>query len=109
MTEFSGAIPDGMKMPATLRSAGQIQGNRPGRFKLSKGQRKPVPIFFAHARRKNEWFFIDEQGQKYPLTAQPTRVVLQIYGGKETQVVRIFIDTDAGWKPHPNLEAVTKL
>ena len=45
MTEFSGTVPAGMKMPATLRSAGQIQGNRPGRLKLSRGQRKPIPIF----------------------------------------------------------------
>jgi hypothetical protein len=109
MTEFSGTVPAGMKIPATLRSAGQIQGNRSGRFKLSSGQRKPIPIFFASTRRKNEWFFIDERGGKYPLVAQPTRISLQIYGGKETQVARLFIDTDAGWTPHPRLETVTNL
>ena len=91
MTEFSGTVPAGMKMPATLRSAGQIQGNRPGRLKLSRGQRKPIPIFFTSTRRKNEWFFIDERGKKYPLVAQPARVCLQIYGGKETQVWPSFL------------------
>jgi hypothetical protein len=107
ITEFSGTLPDGMKMPATLRSADQIQGNCFGRFKLSKGQRKPIPIFFVLRTRKNEWFFIDERGKKYPLTAQPTRVVLHIYGGKETRLVRLFIDVDAGWNPFPRLETVT--
>ena len=104
--EISSHWPGQMPNPLVLRTDGQIRRNGTGRFILSQGQSKTVPILFRGATRANEWFFFDENGNKYFISANPIKIVLSLYGATETKTVLIFLDVDAGWNPFPSLEIV---
>jgi hypothetical protein len=104
--QFSGVRPVGMPMPLVLRTDGQIRNALNGRFMLSAGQPTTIPIVYKGPVRKNEWFFFDETGAHYLIPANPTKVVLGIYGGKFDGKLLVFIDTDAGWQPTPSMSTV---
>ena len=56
--EISRAYPEKMPVPLILRTRGQIDGKRSGRFTLSPNQPKTVPIIYRNPNRNNEWYFI---------------------------------------------------
>jgi hypothetical protein len=106
MEQFSGTIPSTMPMPLVLRTDGQIRGERSGRFMLSKGQPKTVPILFVGPTRKDEWYFIDEHGKKYFVPAGPAKMVIGVYGGVESVKALVNVDVDAGWEAYPSVKTV---
>jgi hypothetical protein len=107
MIEFSGVVPDKMPMPLVLRTAAQIRAGDRGRFSLSSGQEVVVPLVFYRPERSNEWFFFDESGAAYFVPANPTKMILRIYGGSAPGNAVVFIDVDAGWKPFPSIKTVS--
>jgi hypothetical protein len=108
ITKFSRVRPKGMPMPLTLRTEEQVRGGGAGRFTLSKGQRKAIPILFVRTQRANEWFFFDENKKQYFIPAHPTELRLRIYGGDEPLAVVLFIDVDAGWNALAKLTMTSK-
>jgi hypothetical protein len=105
MIEFSGIAPDGMPMPLQLRTGVQIRAGERGHFSLASGQEVVVPLAFCPERR-NEWFFFDESGKAYFIPANPTKMILRIYGGGAPGNALVFIDVDAGWKAFPSIKTV---
>jgi hypothetical protein len=106
IVELSGVIPDGMAMPFVLRNDRQIRAGERDNFPLSKRQKAVIPLIFRGPIRPNEWFFIDENGTKYFLPANPTKIIVRVYGGKAPGTALIFIDLDAGWNVFPSVKTV---
>ena len=109
MTELSGRRPADLQMPLTLRTDGQIRGHEHGHFQLLRGQERTIPLIFRLPRRANEWFFFDECARKYPLSANPTKMIVRIYGGASPGNALVFVDLDAGWKVFPSVKAVPSI
>jgi hypothetical protein len=58
--------------------------------------------------RANDWFFFDEHGKKYFLSADPTKMILRIYGGPAPGNALVFIEASrAAWTRSPLLLACT--
>jgi hypothetical protein len=106
MTEFSRSTPEGMPMPFTLRTDSQIRNNERGSFPILPAQQAIVPLAFRSPQRANEWFLFDENGQNYFIPADPTKMLLRIYGGAAPGAAVAFIDTDAGWNAMPSIQTV---
>lgn len=106
MTEFSRSAPERMPMPFTLRTDSQIRNNERGSFPILPGQQAIVPLAFRSPKRANEWFLFDENGQSYYIPADPTKMLLRIYGGATPGAAVAFIDTDAGWNAMPSVQTV---
>jgi hypothetical protein len=104
MTEFTRAIPERMAMPLTLRTDSQIRNSERGAFFLLAGQEAVIPLAFRSPHRNNEWFLIDENGQSYFIPADPTKMLLRIYGGAGPGGALVYIDSDAGWNAFPSVE-----
>lgn len=94
---FSGHLPPDMPIPFVLRTEGQIRGKRSGRFNLSSGEHKTIPILYRNPKRKNEWFLFDENGNRFFTPARPVELVLGIYGGKYNLKEKIDLDVGAEW------------
>lgn len=80
-----------MPLPLVLRTEGQIMGERTGRFNLSSGQTKKVPIIYAAAHRPLEWYLFDETGQEHHFVARDTEIVVAVYGGTKNCKAKIRI------------------
>jgi hypothetical protein len=106
MTEFSGVLPDGMPLPFTLRTDSQIRNDQRGSFSLSARQETMIPLAFHAPKGANEWFLFDENGQRYFIPANPTKMLMRIYGGAAPGSALAFIDTDAGWNALPSVQTV---
>jgi hypothetical protein len=106
MAELSGTVPEGMPLPFTLRTDSQIRNNQRGSFPLLARQESMIPLVFHSPKRSNEWFLFDESGHRYFLQANPTKMLLRIYGGASPGSALVFIDTDAGWNPLPSVQTV---
>ena len=106
MTEFSRTAPERMPLPLTLRTDSQIRNNERGSFPILPGQQAIVPLAFRSSKRANEWFLFDENGQSYFIPADPTKILLRIYGGAAPGAAVAFIDTDAGWNAMPSVRTV---
>jgi hypothetical protein len=106
MTELSGTLPPGLPLPLTLRTDPQVRNNEKGPFALLSGQQMMIPLAYHSPNRPNEWFLFDENGERYFLPANPTKMVLHIYGGLSPGAALVFIDTDAAWNPFPLVETV---
>jgi nucleoside phosphorylase len=106
IVDLSGVMPDGMAMPFVLRNDRQIRARERDKFPLSKRQKAVIPLIFQGPIRPNEWFFIDENGTKYFLPANPTKIIVRIYGGAAPGTALIFIDLDAGWHVFPSVKTV---
>lgn len=106
MTEFSSVIPRGLPMPLALRTQSQIRADEHGRFLLSAGQEVAVPLAFYRQQRANEWYLIDDAAKKYFFSANPTKMLLRIFGGPSPGAAVAFIDTDAGWHALPSVRTV---
>ena len=106
MLEFSGTLPSSVPLPMTLRSANQIRSNERGRFLLSAGQEVLIPLAFHRSQRANEWFLVDEHGARHFFSADPTKMIVRIYGGPAPGNALIFINTDAGWRAMPTISTV---
>jgi hypothetical protein len=106
MIECSGTLPPNVHLPLTLRAANQIRGNERGRFLLSAGQEAIIPLMFHRLQRANEWFFVDDSGTKHFFSADPTKMILRVYGGPAPGNALVFINTDAGWKALPTVSTV---
>ncbi|WP_354082167.1 hypothetical protein [Bradyrhizobium sp. S3.3.6] len=107
MTELSRATPDGMPMPLTLRTDEQIRNGERGPFAIFAGQQAIVPLAFRSAQRANEWFLFDENGRNYLIPADPTKMLLRVYGGSAPGAAEVFINTDVGWNAMPSVRTVT--
>lgn len=99
--------PDKMPLPLVLRTEGQIGGSRTGRFTLSPGQPKSVPILFRKLTRAIEWFFVDENGNSYFVPAQHSKLVLGIYGGESNSKALVDILVGDDWSAYPSLRIVS--
>jgi nucleoside phosphorylase len=106
MIEFSGVVPQGMPMPFAMRTDDQIRSGEHGRFALSRGQKKNVPLAFRAMIRANEWFLFDENENKYFVPANPTKIIVRIYGGTAPGNALIYLDTDAGWNVFPSVKTI---
>jgi hypothetical protein len=106
MVEFSGTLTPNCALPLTLRSANQIRSNKRGRFLLSAGQEVLIPLAVHRPQRANEWFLVDEHGEKHFFSANPTKMILRIYGGPSPGNALVFINTDAGWRAMPTVSTV---
>lgn len=107
MIEFSGTLPPNIALPLTLRTANQIRGDERGRFLLSSGQEAIIPLAFHRPQRANEWFLVDDSGTKHFFSADPTKMIVRIYGGPAPGNALVFINTDAGWKALPMVSTVS--
>jgi hypothetical protein len=106
MIEFSGTLPPNIALPLTLRTANQIRGDERGRFLLSAGQEAIIPLAFHRPQRANEWFLVDDSGTKHFFSADPTKIIVRIYGGPAPGSALVFINTDAGRKALPTVSTV---
>lgn len=106
MTELSRVAPERMPMPLTLRTDAQIRNNERGSFPIFAGQQVIIPLAFRSPQRANEWFLFDENGQSYFIPADPTKILLRIYGGAAPGAAEVFINTDAGWNAMPSVRTV---
>jgi len=106
VTEISGRRPPEMPMPFVLRTDQQIRADERGRFTLSRGQKRAVPLAFRRTARANEWFFIDEDAKAYFRPSNPTKMIVRIYGGPAPGNALVYIDVDAGWNPFPSVRVV---
>jgi hypothetical protein len=104
--QFSRAKPDSMPLPLVLRTEGQIRGQRTGRFTLSREQPKSVPILFCVPHRRNEWYFLDENGLQHRVAAGQTMLLVGLYGGTESGKALVHIDIAEGWRVHPTVSTV---
>lgn len=107
MVEFSGTLPPNVSLSMTLCTANQIQSNERGRFLLSAGQEVMIPMAFHRRQRANEWFLVDERGARHFFSADPTKMIVRIYGGPAPGNALVFINTDAGWRAMPSLSTVS--
>jgi len=109
LEQLSGLHPEGMPLPLILRTDGQIRGSRKGRFLLSPSQPETVPILFNASPRKNEWFFIDENGKRYFVPARSLKAVLGVYGGPASgkMLLDVILQQGAGWSPCVSLESIS--
>lgn len=70
---------DWLTMRLALRTEGQINGKTTGRFTLSKGQSKIVPVVFE--REDGSCAMFGEQGSSHPVEL-PLELVIGVYGGE---------------------------
>jgi hypothetical protein len=61
---------------------------------------------FRRDNRRNEWFFIDENAEKYFRAPDPTKMIVRIYGGPAPGNALVYLDVDAGWNPFPSVKTV---
>ena len=98
--EYTSQIPD----PLVLRTEGQIRANRTGRFTLSAGQPKLVPVLYREQIRKNQFRFIGEDGTGYPFTDSSAKFVAAIYGAATPTRVRISLRIGPNWNVNAEME-----
>lgn len=98
--EISGYHPAGasLSLPLVIRTEGQLRGARTGRFILSAGQTKNIPVLYRRRNRRNERFVFDEGGIAYGLTDNAFRIVVCIYGGNSS--ARTDIEIEAFFVSH---------
>lgn len=106
ISEFTGTLSEEMPMPLALRTQSQIRANERGRFMLSSGQEVAIPLAFYRPQRANEWFLIDDGGKPHVFSANPTKMLLRLYGGPSLGAAEVYINTDAGWKALPSVRTV---
>ena len=107
MTEVSRTTLEGMPIPLTLRTDAQIRNDERGPFPIFAGQQAIIPLAFRSPQRANEWFLFDENGRSHYIPADPTKMVLHIFGGAAPGAAEVFINTDAGWNAMPSVRTVT--
>jgi len=97
LEQLSCGRPNDLSLPHVLRNEGQVKGKRKGRFNLSTKEPKNIPILFCNHKRKNEWFFFDENfdsNQKtYFIPAGDIKLVIGLYGGEVNCKVLIEIES----------------
>jgi hypothetical protein len=106
LVEMSGPLPKAMPMPLDLPTAPQLRAKKKGAFRLSAGQTVSVPIFLHCPRRANEWFLIDERRERHPFSANPTKMILRLFGGPNPGNVLVIVDADAGWRAMPSVATI---
>jgi hypothetical protein len=84
--------PKAMPVPTVLRTRGQIDDNRKGRFDLSKDQEKLVPIAFADPVREIDWYIFDEQKNKHLIPRRHMQFVISFYGGEFSTKALLSVD-----------------
>ena len=93
-----------MPDPLTIRTEGQIRGTRTGRFTLSAGQTKVVPILYREPGHINHFRFIEEDGKHYSFTGDSAEFVVAIYGAATPTRVRIRLRVGEDWKVNSEME-----
>jgi hypothetical protein len=88
----------GLSLPMVLRTDGQIQSDRTGRFKLSNGQTKAIHVLFAAKRRRNEWFMFDEHKHQFYLPASPLEMEIAVYGARTNVAGKIKAEVGQNWE-----------
>ncbi len=94
----------GLKMqmsdPFVIRTEGQIRDNRIGRFTLSAGQTKLIPILFRVPAHLGHFRFIGEDEKIYDFVGDSAEFVVAIYGADNPTKVRVCLDGGQDWKPN---------
>jgi len=93
-----------MPDPLVVRTEGQIRNNRTGRFTLSSGQPKIVPILFREPARINQFRFIGEDGKHYSFTGDSADFVVAIYGPATPTKVRVRLSVGQDWRVNTEME-----
>lgn len=93
-----------MPEPLVIRTEGQIRGKRTGRFTLSTGQPKLVPILFREPGRINQFRFIGEDGKHYLFAGDSAEFVVAIYGAVTPTKVRVRLSVGQDWKINSEME-----
>jgi hypothetical protein len=65
-----------------------------------------IPLAFHSPNRANGWSLFDEDGKRYFLPANPTKMLLRLHGGTGPGAALVFIDTDAGGNALPSVKTV---
>lgn len=103
--KFSAMPAATMPIPFVLRTDGQIRGQRRGRFNLSTGQTKTIPVLFRNPKRRNDWFLFDEHGKGHFVPAQDAQMIIGVYGGKRNRSVQVGINLGREWAANFSLKA----
>jgi hypothetical protein len=93
-----------MPDPFVIRTEGQIRGDRIGRFTLSAGQTKTIPILFRHPGRINSFRFFSESGDYYDFVVDSAEFVVAIYGAATPTKVCVKISVGEDFKTRCELE-----
>ena len=93
-----------MPDPLVIRTEGQIRAKRTGRFTLSIGQTKLVPILFRDPAQIDHFRFIGEDGKHYPFSGDSAEFVVAIYGAAIPTRVRIRLSVGQDWKINSEME-----
>lgn len=93
-----------MPDPFVIRTEGQIRGKRTGRFTLSTGQSKLIPILYREPARLNQFRFIGEDGENYSFAGDTAEFVVVIYGPDTPTRLRIHLSVGQDWKVNCEME-----
>jgi hypothetical protein len=104
--EINVTRPSGMPLPFVLRTDAQTRDRRSGRWNLSHRQRKVVPVLFQGPTRKDQWWFIDERGNRHMISPKDMRMLVGIYDLGKTVRGLIKIEKDDNWDARPSIEIV---
>lgn len=88
---------DTFTLPLVLRTEAQMLEKRSGRFTLSSGETKRVPLLFRRPNRRNEWFMFDERGSHHFLGANEMTCVIAVYGGRQTARAQLHLTVGEDW------------
>lgn len=86
----------GIRLPLVLRTEGQILRNGSGRFNLSKGERKIIPLFVRDMEKDpTQWWFFDEGGNGYNHQAGDMKLLIGVYGDETNGKVLCRVSSHA--------------
>jgi hypothetical protein len=79
LERFSAQTSPALNLPVAIRTQNQLKQRRPGRWGLSAGEHKIVPLIFRRPNR-GETYLIDETEQRYFFSANEGEIRVAAYG-----------------------------
>ena len=95
----------GVSDPFPIRTESQILDGRSGRFTLSHGQPKLIPIIFRTPRTANLHMFIDERGKQYRFSGS-VDFTISVYGHEPATRARVRFIVEEGSSRKITMEAL---
>ena len=93
-----------LAIPFVLRTAGQLEGDRSGRFSLSVSQPKNVPLLFRRSTRHVDWYLIDENGKSHFISPSDMRLDVAVYDGRNNAKFPVTIRLVSDWDARAKIE-----